>query len=77
MPAYSIHHLRRLRLDIGQNIHRLRLARRMPLAKLAALSGVSEAMLDAYELGKYEIGLRELLKIAYALEVEWGAVVKV
>ncbi|MDE3061189.1 MAG: helix-turn-helix domain-containing protein [Pseudomonadota bacterium] len=66
---YSTHLLRHLRFTIGQNIHRQRAGRRMPLRKLSRLSGVSERLLDHYELGKNEICLDELLKIACALEI--------
>lgn len=67
---YSTRFLRHLRANIGQNIHRRRAERKMPLKKLARLSGVSERLLDHYELGKNEIGLDEMLKIACALEME-------
>lgn len=67
---YSTRFLRHLRANIGQNIHRHRAKQKMPLKKLARLSGVSERLLDHYELGKNEIRLDELLKIACALEVE-------
>ena len=67
---YSTHLLRHLRFTIGQNIHRRRTQQKLPLRKLARLTGVSELLLDHYELGKNEIGLDELLKIACALEVE-------
>ncbi len=67
---YSTHLLRHLRFTIGQNIHRRRAEQKMPLKKLARLSGVPEHLLDHYELGKNEIGLDELLKIACALEIE-------
>ncbi len=70
MPAYSTHFFRHLRFTVGWNIHALRAKHRMPLHKLAAITGISETMLDAYELGKYEIGLRELLKISCALKAE-------
>lgn len=42
----------------------------MPPIKLARLSGPPVRLLDHYELGKNEIGLVELLKIACATEVE-------
>lgn len=67
---YSTHLLRRLRFTIGRNIHQLRLQRRMPLRTLARLSGVPEHRLDHYELGKNEIRLDELLRIACALDAE-------
>lgn len=67
---YSTHLLRHLRYTIGQNIHAQRSEQKLPLRKLAKLTGVSEQLLDHYELGKNEIGLDELLKIACALELE-------
>lgn len=67
---YSTHLLRHLRFTIGQNIHRRRAQQKLPLRKLARLTGVPERLLDHYELGKNEIGLDELLKIACALEIE-------
>jgi len=73
--TYSTHLLRHLRFIIGQNIHRLRAKEKMPLRKLARLSGVPELLLDHYELGKNEIRLDELLKIACVLEVEVGELI--
>lgn len=67
---YSTHLLRHLRFTIGQNIHRRRAEQKMTLKKLARLSGVPERLLDHYELGKNEIGLDELLKIACVLEID-------
>lgn len=67
---YSTHLLRHLRFTIGQNIHRRRAQQKLPLRKFARLTGVSEHLLDHYELGKNEIGLDELLKIACALKIE-------
>ncbi len=66
---YNTHLLRHLRFTIGQNIHRLRAGQKLSLYKLSQLSGVPELLLDHYELGKNEIRLDELLKIACALEV--------
>lgn len=66
---YSTHLLRHLRLTIGQNIHRHRSRQKLPLKKLARLTGISEPLLDQYELGKNEIQLDEMLKIACALRV--------
>lgn len=66
---YSTHLLRHLRFTIGQNIHRYRSKQKLPLRKLAKLTGVSELLLDHYELGKNEIALDEMLKIACALGV--------
>lgn len=68
--TYSTHLLRHLRLTIGCNIHRLRAKQKIPLRKFSRLTGISERLLDHYELGKNEIGLAEMLKIACALGVE-------
>ena len=68
--AYSTNSLRQLRFTIGQNIHILRLRKKMTLQKLSKISGISENLLDQYELGKNEISLYELLKISYALKSE-------
>lgn len=68
--TYSTHLLRHLRFTIGQNIHRLRAKQKIPLRKFARLTGISERLLDHYELGKNEIGLDDMLKIACALGVE-------
>jgi transcriptional regulator with XRE-family HTH domain len=67
---YSSHLLRHLRLIIGQNIHALRAQQKMPLRKLSRLSGLPEDRLDQYELGKDEVGVDDLLRIACALGVE-------
>ena len=67
--SYNTHLLRHLRFTIGQNIHRHRSRQKLPLKKLARLTGISEPLLDQYELGKNEIALDALLKIACALRV--------
>lgn len=66
---YSTHLLRHIRWTIGQNIHAARLKQQMPLKKLARLSGVPEGKLDQYELGKNEITLEEILKVACAVNI--------
>lgn len=66
---YSTHLLRHLRLTIGRNIHQRRSVRKLTLRKLAKLTGISEGLLDHYELGKSEIALDALLKIACVLRV--------
>lgn len=68
--TYSTHLLRHLRLTIGLGIHQHRSRHKMPLRKLARLTGISELLLDHYELGKNEITLDEMLKIACALNVD-------
>ena len=67
--TYSTHLLRHLRLTIGHNIHQRRCDQRLTLRKLSRLTGISEVLLDHYELGKNEIALDEMLKIACALGV--------
>lgn len=62
--------LRDLRALVGRNIRNLRTEQKMPLCKLARHTGVPEKMLDHYELGKSEIRLHEILKIALAFGVE-------
>ena len=73
--TYSVHLFRHLRLTIGQNIQRQRVRERMTLARLAKLSGVPESALDRYELGKDEISLLTLLKIACAMQIGIGDLV--
>ncbi len=67
---YSTHLLRHLRRTIGFNIHRLRTQRKIPLSVLATLSGLSRDKLDYYELGKGDIALDHMLKIACILDAE-------
>ena len=67
---YSTHLLRHTRLIIGKNIHRYCRKQKLPLWKLAKLTGVSEFLLDYYELGRGEIPFVEMLKIACALNVK-------
>ena len=66
---YSTQKLRHLRATIGRNIHAARVERKVLLHKLAAASGVPPEMLDRYELGKNEIRLEEMLRIASALDL--------
>ena len=70
---YSTHMLRHLRVVVGRNIHRLRAERQMALRKLAAASGVADALIEKYEIGKDDIQLHELLKIACVLDVRVSA----
>lgn len=66
---YSTHLLRHTRLIIGRNIHHHRSKQTIPLHRLASLTGLSELLIDHYELGKNEIRLDHLLRIACALNV--------
>ena len=67
---YSTHLFRHLRSNIGNNIQNQRKKQKLTLQKLSYLSGISEKLLDCYELGKYEIKLHELLKISCVLKLE-------
>jgi transcriptional regulator with XRE-family HTH domain len=69
---YSTHLFRHLRFTIGQNIQRQRVKKRIPLKKLAQLSGVSEYLLDQYELGKNDLHLNELFRISCVLGISMG-----
>jgi len=72
---YSTHMLRHLRAQIGENIHRARAEKRLLLRKVAASSGIPEGLIDRYELGKNEIRLDELLRIACVLDIRIGALI--
>ncbi|MGB9154307.1 MAG: helix-turn-helix transcriptional regulator [Alphaproteobacteria bacterium] len=74
--TYSTHLLRHLRLTIGQNIHRLRRDKKMPLGILSGLSGLPREKIDHYELGKNEITLDHMLRIACALETDVSVLLK-
>lgn len=68
--VYSTRLLRRVRRQCGANIHRARAARRLTLRKLSQLSGVPEWRIDQYELGKGEIKLEDMLRLACALKLD-------
>lgn len=59
--------LRDLRRRIGANIHALRLERRLTLSKLARLSGLNSETIDRLEMGKNEVNLEHLVRLAAAL----------
>ncbi len=69
---YSTYLLRHTRRAIGRNIYQQRLRYHMTLEKLARLADVPLWQLDQYEIGKNEIKLDELLRIAcvFSLGVE-------
>ena len=67
--VYTVHLFRHMRRVIGHNIHHNRVERQLSLQKLSRLTGVPEAMLDQYELGKGKILVEHMLRIASALEV--------
>lgn len=65
--------IRALRRRIGENIHDARRRRRMPLEKLARLSGMGADVIDRLEIGKGEIDLMHIVRLSAALEVDVGA----
>lgn len=60
-------------LSIGRNLRRLRTRHGYSLERLAAVSGVSRAMLGQIELGKSVPTISLLWKVAHALEVPFSA----
>lgn len=70
--TYTTEKLRGMRRDIGLNIHYHRARRKMTLDELAAATGMPRDMIDRYEIGKGEIPLDVMLKIACVLGVEAG-----
>ncbi len=66
--VYTTHLFRHLRRVIGGNIHAARVRRQLSLQKLSRRTGLPEAILDQYELGKGAILLEHILRIASALE---------
>jgi len=67
---YSVHQLRHLRFIIGRNIRFQRDCKELTVQQLAQESGISEDRLNAFERGKNDIRLIDLLKIACVLELE-------
>lgn len=59
-----------LRARIGHNIHQLRHQQRCSIAKLARKSGVSAKVIDDYELGRRNMQLEYLLRIAQAFKID-------
>ena len=64
--------LRALRQRIGRNIHDLRLKRKPTLEKLSRLSGLHPDTLDRLEMGKNEIGLDHIVRLAAAFKIAPG-----
>ena len=62
--------LRILRKIIGRNIHELRMERGFTLKKLSRHTNINPLKIDQYEMGKNEITLDKLFKIADALGVD-------
>ena len=74
---YSTHLLRHFRFVIGQNIQRRRVQQKIPLRKLSRLTHIHESKLDQFELGKNEIKMDELLKIACVFGIGIQALMEV
>ena len=68
--------LRHFRATIGQNLHRLRVFRKITLERLSRVSGLPVFLLDQFELGKNTIGTEDLLRIACALGVNPAELMK-
>lgn len=64
--------LRQTRATIGRKIHYLRQQKKLPLCKLARLTSIDPMRIDQFELGKHEIRMEEILKIAWAMKVKPG-----
>ena len=73
---YSTHLFRHTRTLIGDAIRRHRLRRRWTLEQLAERSGLSMPLLDRYEMGRGEVELNALLRIACAKDVEMGELIR-
>lgn len=68
--SYNSQMLRNARRAVGLNIHRRRMHQEYPLTRLAETTGLSERLLDRYEMGKDDINLHHLLRIACALRTD-------
>lgn len=69
MDKYSTHLLRHYRSRIGRNLQEARHHKQLTLKRLSMQTGLSERLLEQYELGKNDIQLREMLKLACALNM--------
>lgn len=58
-----------IRRRLGHNLHHARSKQRMSLDKCAALTGISASTLDFYELGKGDMPLSTMVRLAEALKV--------
>lgn len=63
---------REMRKIIGQNIHSQRINKKMHISDCAKRSGISIYKLDSYELGKVEITIPALVKLARIFNVNVG-----
>lgn len=67
---------RQIRKTIGQNIQRLRTAQNWTIHKLAVMADVPELQIDHYELGKNEITVADMVKIACVFDVDVAELLK-
>ena len=58
-----------MRCLIGRNIYEIRLHKKMTLKKLARRADVCRDRLDQYEIGKSDIGLEAIIRIANSMGV--------
>ncbi len=72
---YTRQALRQLRRGIGVTIHVYRVQHRITLQKLAHHTQLPVDLLDRYELGKGEITLEALFRIACALDITLSALI--
>ena len=63
-------YFRALRKTIGQNILAARRKRNLSLYRLSKEVGINPHNLDLFELGKKQMNIEKLVKIASVLEVE-------
>ena len=61
---------RKIRKSIGNNIRHYRTVQKFTLKKLSDLSGLPTNLIDNYELGKGELRLHALIKIAMAMQID-------
>lgn len=66
----ATHKIRSLRRQIGENIHIIRKQRKIPLKKLSRLSQLNADIIDQLEIGKGELNLMHLIRLAIALKVD-------
>lgn len=64
--------VRELRKMIGARIHFLRVQKRETLHHLSHATCIGIEKLDQYELGKNEISIEVLVKLAFALDIDVG-----
>lgn len=72
LTTRQLKEVRELRKIIGARIHFLRVQKRETLHHLSHAVGISTDKLDQYELGKNEISIEALVKLAHALDIEVG-----